>query len=276
MRGMEGTVWQAMLAHLNQSPWAIIDLRNCPQGSDSEERLTNIASRAKRNSGWTFKVQPSDVCRVIPLANSFDTYLATLSSNARQNLRRKLRKLKEAGYSLEQVPLQDATARAEAVDALIALHRQRWAMYEGGGFPDERSCTLHKYLIEKLTVNGHVDMRIARSSEGKIAGVIYNLRRNGISSFYSIGVSQDPALSHLSLGVCLLADSIRAAIEGGYHTFDLLRGDHDYKAHFGGYTTHNLRVTIYRYGWLQKAEEMLRGLKHVVRDRQTMHAAPQQ
>ena len=276
VRGMESAMWQAILAHLKKSPWAIIDFRNCPEYDASEGHLLNMVNRAKPNSGWLARVQTSAVCRVIPLPNSFDAYLATLSSNTRQNLRRKLRKLREAGYSLEEVPLQDVTTRSEAVEALIVLHRQRWAEYAGGGFSDERSCMLHKHLIETLGTNGHVDMRIVRSSEGKTVGVIYNLRRNGVAYFYSIGVSQDPELSHLSLGVCLLADSIQAAIGAGCHTFDLLRGDHDYKAHFGGYTTHNLRVTIYRYGWMQKAEEMLHGLKQILRHRQTMHTATQQ
>lgn len=265
IRGLESAVWQAMLKHLKQSRWAIIDLRNCSGKASNEGQAVVTANGVTTNLGWTSTVQTSDTCRLVPLPDSFDNYLSTLSSNTRQNLRRKLRKLKESGHTLDEVDVHDENARNGAMDALIVLHQQRWSKESGGGFPDERSCKLHKYVVDGLATTGNVDMRIVRSIEGKILGVIYNLRHNGVASFYSLGVTQDPEWTHLSLGVCLLADSIRAAIEAGCHTFDLLRGDHDYKAHFGGYTTNNLRVTIYRYSWLPKVEQIMRELRQMLR-----------
>ena len=73
--------------------------------------------------------------------------------------------------------------------------------------------------------------------------------------------------------MCLLADSITASIEAGCHAFDLLRGDHEYKRHFGGYSTQNLRVMIYRYAWLPKAEEAIRSLRRRLRPAKTVHVA---
>ena len=116
-------------------------------------------------------------------------------------------------------------------------------------------------MADSLAAAGKLDLRVVRTSDGEIVGVIYNFRQGGVGYYYHLGASQDAGWQPYSLGVCLLADSIRAAIADGCHLFDLLRGDHDYKRHFGGYATNNMRVVIYRHGWLPKAEEAARKLK---------------
>ena len=277
-KGMESAVWRAMLEYLKRSRWSIIDLRNCPtQNADNEKWLAHIYEAASTELGWASKVQSSDPCRLIALPETFESYLGTLSSNGRQNLRRKMRKFNEGGLVLEQVASEDDAARNEALEALFALHQQRWADDpSGGSFPDEQARALHRYLASSLATKGMVDLRLARSAEGQIIGVIYNFRWNGVSYFYTIGISSDPKWSGLSLGTCLLADSIRAAIELGCHTFDMLRGDHEYKAHFGGYATNNLRLTIYRYGWLPRAQALAASLRHRLRPRAPMKLQEEQ
>ncbi len=256
--GMTSTVWKAMLEYLQQTRWAVIDLRNCPvSAAMSEAQMRDTIMGVSSTLGWTATMRVSDACRVIPLPDTFDGYLSTLSANARQNLRRKLRKLSAAGHTLEEVPSHNKDIRNEAIDTLIALHQARWARdASGGSFPNAQHCALHKYLADRLSSRGQIDIRASRSPEGEITGVIYNLRHKQTTYFYILGVSQDPRWSHLSLGVCLLADSIRTAIEGGYSKFDLLRGTHGYKEHFGGYTANNMRVTVYRYGWLPRLYAM--------------------
>ncbi len=271
-RGMESSVWQAMLAHLKKSRWAAIDLRNCQSGDPARASwLVQVYQGGVAGLGWTVKVQTSDACRLISLPPTFDEYLAGLSSNSRQNLRRKLRKFQEAGHTFVQVAPDDGAVRSEAMEALFALHQERWAGDASGGiFPTEQARTLHKHLADNLAANSMVDLRLARSAEGEIIGVIYNYRHNGVGYFYALGTSQDPKWSTLSLGVCLLADSIRDAIEAGCHTFDLLRGNHGYKSHFGGHTVSNLRVTVYRYGWLPQALAVAASLRSRLRRRVPM------
>jgi CelD/BcsL family acetyltransferase involved in cellulose biosynthesis len=263
VRGMESAVWKAMLDHLKKSRWSIIDLRNCRAGNAGiVDRLTAIYESAASANGWTTRIQSSVVCRLIPLPDTFDGYLASLSSNSRQNLRRKMRKCADAGIKIEPVDSNDEASRVEALNALFNLHQQRWANNpSGGSFSNEQMRALHRYLAGSLASAGMVDLRAARSAEGEIIGVIYNFRRDGVGYFYTIGTSTDARWENLSLGVCLLASSIQAAIEAGCHTFDMLRGDHDYKAHFGGYTVSNLRVTVYRYGWLPKIQAIAAAIR---------------
>lgn len=261
--GAEVAVWAAFVRHLKKRRWTMIDLRNCMTTTPGkEESMAHLFERPLNGLGWGVRVATSDVCRRIHLPATFDDYLATLSSNGRQNLRRKMRKLTEAGLTIGTVDLSDETAREVAMQALITYHQARWGGTEStGGFPDERSKKMHRHLVAQLAPSGRVELRAVRTAEGEIVGVIYNLRQNGVGYFYGIGFSGDEKWSQLSLGVCLLADSIAAAIEEGCHTFDLLRGDHDYKRHFGGYEAYNQRITIYRYAWLPRLEAVARKLK---------------
>ena len=269
-RGQEGAVWAAMLSYLKESKWGMIDLRNCMMGISGYE--AQLYSRLPENTRWGLRVQEADVCRRIALPETFDGYLATLSSNGRQNLRRKLRKLEAGGHKIEAVDAADEEARNEALEAVFKYHQARWTRDpSGGAFPDERTRDMHRYLAAHMAGGGFLDLRVVRASGGDIAGVIYNFRYNGVGYYYQLGFRQDSEWAPYSLGVCLLADSIKAAVEAGCHTFDLLRGDHDYKRHFGGSVASNLRVTVYRYGWLPAAEGAARKLRRKLVKPQAAH-----
>jgi CelD/BcsL family acetyltransferase involved in cellulose biosynthesis len=270
-RGAESAAWRAMLRYLKKSRWSMLDLRNVkasvvsgqwPVASDGSSGKNGADHWALTTGHSDVRVQTADVCRVVPLPETWDEYLAGLSSNARQNIRRKLRKLEADGHRIEQVAADDEATRKEAMEVFFGFHQDRWeGDPSGGGFPDNWVRELHRYLAGTLAAAGKLDLRLVRSAEGEIVGVIYNFRQGGVGYYYHLGASQDEQWQPYSLGTCLLADSIEAAIRDGCHTFDLLRGDHDYKRHFGGYTTNNLRVVVYRYGWLPRAEEAARGLK---------------
>jgi CelD/BcsL family acetyltransferase involved in cellulose biosynthesis len=188
--------------------------------------------------------------------------LQSLSANTRQNVRRKLRKFQQQGGTITQVPCDDAAARTAALQSLFAYHQLRWEDDSSGGvFKHEQDRLMHHHLASNLAARGWLDLRVAKSAAGQIVGVIYNFRRNGVGYYYQLGFNNENAWTAYSLGFCLLADSILAAIGSGCHTFDLLRGDHEYKSHFGGQLTRNFRVTIYRYGWLPALENAVRTLR---------------
>jgi CelD/BcsL family acetyltransferase involved in cellulose biosynthesis len=269
-RGMETAAWPAMLRYLKKSRWSMLDLRNVKgrgQGVEGKGTGDDYFSQAPVVSDdFKVRTQTADVCRVVPLPGTWDEYMAGLSSNGRQNLRRKLRKLEADGHRIEVVASDDQAKRAEAMEAFFRFHQDRWENDpSGGGFPDNWVRVLHRYLAGSLAVAGKLDLRLARSAEGEIVAVIYNFRQGGVGYYYHLGASQDERWHPYSLGTCLLANSIEAAIADGCHTFDLLRGDHDYKRHFGGHTTYNMRVVVYRYGWLPRVEEVARKLKRRLR-----------
>lgn len=262
-RGKENAVWGALLGFLaRRRSWSLMDLRNCPAGRPSADHYRQAAARL----GWRVEVSVADVCRRLTLGPTFDAYLATLSGNSRGQIRRKLRKLADDGHTVVAVDVHDAAARNAALETLFTYHQARWADDpSGGAFPTEASRAMHRRLAGHLAARGTLDLRQVRGADGTCAGVIYNFRQGGVTYFYQIGLNGDEAWRAYSLGVCLLADSIAAACVAGDQTFDLLRGDHDYKRHFGGDLRENLRVTMYRYRWLPALAETARALRRRLR-----------
>ncbi|HST04782.1 MAG TPA: GNAT family N-acetyltransferase [Chloroflexia bacterium] len=274
VRGAERDVFLAFLRYLKSARrWSVLDLRNIMAGvPPREEQMSQLLSEAAAQLGWEVSTVEADSCRVLALPSTFDQYLATLSSNTRQNIRRKLRKLQPAGITIEAVDALDEQARTDALETFYKFHRLRWAATgsrEGFAHPQVRE--MHRHLAANLAARGWLDLRLVRSADGQIQGVIYNFRRNGACYFYHIGFNNEEEWSPYSLGFCLLATSIEAAIESGCHTFDFLRGDHEYKRHFSGRTTHNFRVTVYKQSWLPKAIGLARKLKR----KTPAHVAPQ-
>jgi CelD/BcsL family acetyltransferase involved in cellulose biosynthesis len=272
-RGAEATVWQAILGYLAaQRNWAILDLRNCAFGALQAEHYRQAAARR----GWIAQVHAAERCPRLTLAPTFDGYLSTLSANARQQIRRKLRKLNEAGLTITPVDNEDTAARDATLETLFRFFEVRWS-HTGGvvGLPPGQACRLHQRFAGHFAARGALDLRVVRSPAGETVGVIYNLRRGDTGYFYMIGLSPDPQWRPYSLGVCLLADSIAAAIGAGCSTFDLLRGDHDYKRHFGGQYRDTYRVTLYRYRWMPALEEAARRMRRRLSAGSATPAPPQ-
>lgn len=269
-RGAEDSVLSAMLKHLQSTGgWIMLDLRNCRSNSPLRTaQLGKLYSEASSNHGWDAKISDGEECRVLPLPGTFQEYLAGLSSNSRQNFRRKLRKVAQAGISIDAVNVQDGGALRAAMEQFFEFHQERWTERGAeGGFPVGRVREMHLHLAANLAARGWLDLRVARSPEGRTLGAIYNFKYNGTVYYYHIGFNNDEEWSTYSLGFCLLANSIEAAIGSGCHTFDLLRGDHEYKRHFGGYTTRNVRISIYRYNWLPLVEDAAWRLRRMLRNR---------
>ena len=261
--GVEAAVWAAMLRHIKRSRWTVMDFRNCIVPTPGKEKeMARFYSQAAAELGLAVKLQQGAMCRRISLPANFDEYMEGLSPKLRKNTRRSLKKLAELGCTIEHITTQDEVAFREAFQALILYHQARWAHdTTGGGFPDQRSKEMHFHIARSLDRKGQLDLRAIRGPEKQILGVMYNLRHNGVTYFYGLGISMDEEYSALSLGNCLLVNSISAAIESSCHTFDMMRGDHDYKRRFGGYALPNLRVTMYHYAWLPRLEQLLRGLR---------------
>jgi CelD/BcsL family acetyltransferase involved in cellulose biosynthesis len=262
-RGAEGAVWTALLGYLGRRPgWSMIDLRNCMPGPLSEAHYRQAAA----TRGWAVRVESGELCRRLSLAPTFDDYLAGLSANSRQQIRRKLRKLRDDGLTIVPVDVRDPAARDAAMNLLFDYHQARWAADpSGGGFPDARRQAMHRKLAALLAERDKLDLRVVRAADGTCGGVIYNFHQGDVTYYYQLGLNPDPRFASYSLGVCLLADTIAAAIAAGRQSVDLLRGDHDYKRHFGGHLRANLRVTMYRRRWLPLVEEAARGLHHRAR-----------
>jgi CelD/BcsL family acetyltransferase involved in cellulose biosynthesis len=157
---------------------------------------------------------------------NWQAFLATQSSNFRQQARRRERRLARdhaLRYRLAQEP-----ARLEAdLNALLRLHEARWAGVSRC-FAGERA-TLHRAFAAKALERGWLRLWIAKL-DGQPAAAWYGFRYGGAEWYYQAG--RDPRHDKSSIGSVLLAHTIREALNDGVDEYRLLRGAEPYKSRF--------------------------------------------
>jgi CelD/BcsL family acetyltransferase involved in cellulose biosynthesis len=196
-------------------------------GHVREQSFSARLADALQSRGWRTLTQPDGVCPVIQLAgHTWESYLATLGSAHRANVRRRLRALdRQFAVGFEQVSSE--TARLEALTALFRFHQSRFDRAGGStAFLTPGLRAFHDEVTRLALDRGWLRLYVLRLND-QPAAVMYGFAYNNQFCFYQHGF--DDRYSHLSLGLVLMAQSIRAAMDEGLQAFDLLWGTESYK-----------------------------------------------
>jgi CelD/BcsL family acetyltransferase involved in cellulose biosynthesis len=177
--------------------------------------------------GWASATADDGTCPVIPLAgHTFDSYLGTLGSSHRANVRRRIKALGqqfEMGFDL----ITADTERRELLSAMAAFHDRR---YDDRGGSSAFSLPAVRAFQEEVTRRG-LDrgwLRMyALRLNGETAAVMYGINYGGRFYFYQHGF--DDRYQVHSVGLVLMGLSVRAALDEGAREFDMLWGVEPYK-----------------------------------------------
>ena len=186
-------------------------------------------------------------CPRIELPATWDTYVnEVLSSNARSNLRRGLRRIE--GLRGFRATLAACDDSLEHIDALLRMWQQRWGALS--------SCDADRYRwMYRLAIeDGRLWLRMLWDGSTPVAGVAAFLEPVHRAFCYHVS-GFNPDYQKYSPGRNVLSYCIRDAIENHYRVFDFLLGGEAYKREFFGATdrfAHSLTVDR-------------RGLRHRVR-----------
>jgi CelD/BcsL family acetyltransferase involved in cellulose biosynthesis len=197
-------------------------LDHLPEGSSCAHVANHLTS-----CGWIASVRPAGVCPLIRLAgHNWDSYLATLGSAHRANVRRRLRAL-EQQFDVRFEQVTSERARHEAFAALTRFHEARFQQ-DGGStaFLTPALKAFHDEATRRALDRGWLRMYTLQLN-GHMAAVMYGFLHGGQFYFYQHGFDQE--YGRHSVGLALMALTIRAAIEESAHTFDLLWGTESYK-----------------------------------------------
>ena len=167
-------------------------------------------------------------CPVVDIeGTSWEDYLAGRSSNFRSQVRRKERKLVR-DYGLRYRLVDDPTRLGADMDTLIALHHARWSEGDSEAFAGARAA-FHREFAASALARGWLRLWIAEA-DGQAVAAWYGFRYARSELYYQFG--RDPAWDRLSVGMVLLAHTLREAIKDGMREYKLLRGDDAYKNRF--------------------------------------------
>lgn len=169
------------------------------------------------------------VCPVVQLPGDWDQYLAGLSANIRQKLRRLLRALDGGAEFSIVFPTEDD------LEDYYAQLAQFWLLKWQGRKGPERARSIIQTNY-RMTLNafraGTLYMPLLHADGRLVAGLITFLDSGKrTANFFMTG--RDESYGGPSPGLLLHAYSMRDLIGQGYRSYDFLRGDEPYKLLYG-------------------------------------------
>jgi CelD/BcsL family acetyltransferase involved in cellulose biosynthesis len=221
-----------------QEDWTDADLRGLPEDSPWLPRLREAAEGA----GLSVEVGEDSVAPFLGLPATVEEYLAGLPGKLRHEIKRKARKLREqaGGYELVRTKAETLT---EDLDRFVELHRSS----EGpkGKFMEPGMEIFFRRLGQEFLPDGEFRLTFVEIEGAKVAGAI-GFSFGGTVFLYNS--AYDREWSRLAPGMVLVGDLIMEAIGEGCRSFDMLKGDLEYKYRFGATPRSVKRLVVRRGG----------------------------
>jgi len=186
--------------------------------------------RQLKNEGYESAEEAMDICPYIPLPNTWEEYLNTLSKKSRYNVRKKRRELeKEYKDSLFSV-VGDEASLAKAMEWTCQLHRKRMRMKGIDGFSTSSEFwTFQKEVAKEFLAQGWLFLGVLEV-DGSPVSCQYGFRFNNKLFHYQTGL--DPDYEKHSTGLISTGFMIENAVKEKLREYDFLRGREDYKFHW--------------------------------------------
>jgi len=181
------------------------------------------------------------VCPYVDLPNSFEDYLASLSANSRQKLRRLLRQFDS------DASLKIRKSRPETYAEDVTILAKLWFLKHAGQKGQKQASRLVELLKESILLglaSGMVYLAILwRDGKPIAAQANYIDKVNRQALFLVAG--RDDSVRDLSVGLILQAHCIRWSIANGLTRYDFTIGDETYKYSLGGVDREIMSVEVF-------------------------------
>ena len=188
-----------------------------------------VALRHGGGDGLVEATHPPEVLPYVTLDGmSWEAYLATRSRNLRGQVNRKLRRLGDE-HDVSFRLADDPSHIERDMATFFAFHDRRWEERGGSSMASDRARAFHVDFAAGALAAGRLRLWFL-DVDGAPVAAWYGWSYGGRYAYYLAGF--DPAWSRFSVGLLLLAQTIRAAAEEGASEYDLLRGDEEYKDRF--------------------------------------------
>ena len=230
-------------------PWDLFEV----SGVEGTDRTTKRLIELLALHGHAIHSRPATRCWRVNLPEHWDTYEAMLSHSHRKQVRRLNRQYLATGRAqIHTVTRAEELERA--AHFLIDLHQRRQrAVGQPGCFASDPFREFHLAVMPWLLQTGRLRLHWLEL-DGRPIAAEYHIAGEGVVYAYQAGIEPD-ALEHEPGRLATMA-TLQAAIERGYSSYDFLRGDEPYKAHWRAEPRRLLEVCVvpdkaaarFRYG----------------------------
>jgi CelD/BcsL family acetyltransferase involved in cellulose biosynthesis len=261
VKGREAEVTGAFCGAIREmrgAAWDVLELSDVLEGSRTIETLAKAFPDARFEHELTARYR----CPFQPLetGQSFDDFLK--STARRDNYLRRARWLaKQPGFAMEKTTAPNGLVRPMA--EFFRLHDLRWAADGGSqGIRGPSVEAFHRDATQYLAERGWLRLYTLRIEDQALASV-YGIAHRNSFIFYQSGY--DPHWASKSVGLVLLGETFRDAIESRVTEYDFLRGTEPYKADWVKQERRTVRLRIWPKGsrgaWMSLHERTGRGLR---------------
>ncbi len=229
--GMERDFFNVLLDDLKQKGTKSLELG--PLRPDSPV-LTDLVGIAQ-NRGYQILCYPEDLSVELDLPSTWEGYLAALTIKQRHEVRRKLRRLSEAG-KVDYHFVKDSAAVNNAMGTFLKMFSE--SRRDKAIFLTTRIESFFRSLSDTMVKAGLLRLGILEL-DMLPAAMVMCFDYNDCIYLYNSGY--DPQYSSLSVGLLCKVLCIKESIQEGKKRFDFLKGDETYKYQLGG-----RKVPLYR------------------------------
>ena len=234
--GGEAALVSSVLRSLSEEPWRELALWAMREDSATLAALPAVCAEL----GLTIAVEEEDVCPQVPLPGTWDDYVATLDKKDRHELRRKLRRLPQAGEVTFEA-LETPAEIAPALDDFVRMYAQ--SRSDKAAFLTPEQETFLRRIALTLASEGLAEMTFLSLNRRRVAGVLSFVGPDEVMLYNS---GYDPAYREFSVGLLSKAMTLERAIQHGKRRFDFLRGPEPYKYDLGARDFKVFRCVIQR------------------------------
>ena len=229
--GKERDFFITLLDDLREKSINHLDLNPVRYDSTVLTQLADIS----RERGYEVLCTSEDISLEMDLPSTWDEYLAVLTAKQRHEVRRKLRRLSEAG-NVEHRCLEVGQEVEDYVDTFLNLFTM--SREDKANFMTPQMESFFKSLAKAMAEIGLLRFGIIELDNQPAAmtmGFDYK------DAHYLYNSAYDPQFNYLSVGLLCKVLCLKESIEKGKKKWDFLKGREPYKYHLGG-----IEVPIYR------------------------------
>ncbi len=193
-----------------------------------DSSVVTVLEPLARQKGLHTSLKQEDVSSEMELPPTFDEYLATLNTKQRHEVRRKLRRLNEAGQ-VEYHYIDNRDALQTNFDLFLRLFSM--AREDKARFMTPEMEAFFRSLARATAEMGILRLGLLEL-DSRPAAMVMCFDYNNTVYLYNSGY--DPELDSLSVGLLSKVLCIRESIQQGKRRFEFLKGNEVYKERLGG------------------------------------------
>ncbi len=222
--GREDDFFGILLDDLRENNVKSLDLKHVRPDSTVLTSLINIATER----GYKVLNTQEDISLEVDLPPSWDEYLATLNTKQRHEVKRKLRRLGEAG-NVEHRCIESGQEVDDFLDMFFNLFPR--SREEKANFMTPQMKSFFKYFAKTMGDIGLLRFGIIKLDNQPAAMTIGFDYKN---THFLYNSAYDPRFNYLSVGLLCKVLCLKESIEKGKKKWDFLKGAETYKYRLGG------------------------------------------